>query len=395
MLDQAIVLAGGLGTRLGKIARSTPKPMLPVGNRPFLEYVVWNLKRFGFRRFIFSVGYLADQIVAHFGDGSRFGVSIAYVTQQAPAGTGGALFIAKDFLDEMFLVTNGDTLFDINYLDLALALSDQQALAALALRPVNDISRYGGVQLENGHVTVLCEKGGQGQGLINGGVYVMRRPALEKLLPAPCSLEYDLFPELAASHTLAGRTYNSFFIDIGVPESLQEANSLVPNWSKKPAVFFDRDGVLNIDYGHVHRQEDFCWTEGAPEGIKWLNDHGYLVIVVTNQAGIARGLYAEDEFLSFSNWINDRLRSLGAHIDATYYCPHHPHEGNGSYRRRCLCRKPESGLLQKAIQEWNIDVENSILIGDKQSDLIAAQKVGIKGFSFPGGNLDNFIKSCL
>jgi D-glycero-D-manno-heptose 1,7-bisphosphate phosphatase len=176
---------------------------------------------------------------------------------------------------------------------------------------------------------------------------------------------------------------------------LQEANSLVPNWSKKPAVLFDRDGVLNIDYGYVHRQEDFCWTEGAPEGIKWLNDHGYLVIVVTNQAGIARGLYAEDEFLSFSNWINDRLRTVGAHIDATYYCPHHPNKGLDPYRRRCLCRKPEPGLLQQAVQEWNIDVENSILIGDKQSDLIASQKAGIKGFSFTGGNLYNFIKSCL
>ncbi len=395
MLSQALILAGGLGTRLGELTRQTPKPLLPVGGRPFLEYIVWNLKRHGITRILISVGYLAEQIMEHFGDGSCYGVSIDYVVEREPAGTGGALLLAAPKLDDFFLVVNGDTLFDLNYLDLALLMKTGRPAAAMALRYVENVGRYGEVCLVEDTVAGFYEKAGLGRGLVNGGVYVMRRETVKKLSSVPCSLEKDLFPLLAAGGLLKGRAYNGFFIDIGLKESVNEADVSVPMWQRKPAVFLDRDGVLNIDCGYVHRPEDFAWVDGAPEAVKWLNDRGYLVIVITNQAGIARGCYTEEGFRQFTAWVNEELRRCGAHIDATYYCPHHPTEGLAPYRLECDCRKPSPGLIKRALAEWPVDPVSSLMIGDREKDLLAARAAGIRGALFEGGNLLEFVCSII
>jgi D-glycero-D-manno-heptose 1,7-bisphosphate phosphatase len=346
-------------------------------------------------RLVFSLGYLAQRVIDHFGDGSRFGVAIDYVVEPRPAGTGGALLLAASRLEDAFLVVNGDTLFDLNYLDLGLLLEATAAAATIALRYLPDTGRYGKVYVQGNRITGFAEKAGGGPGAVNGGVYALRREVLEALPGVPCSLELDLFPLLAQAGRLAGRVYGGFFIDIGVPESLREAEAAVPAWRKKPAVFLDRDGVLNVDKGYVYRPEDFEWVEGAPEAVKWLNDHGYLVIVVTNQAGIARGYYTEGDFLRLTEWANEELRLRGAHLDAVYYCPHHPTEGIGPYRCACCCRKPGPGLLQQALAEWDIDTTRSLMIGDKESDLQAADAVGVRGVLFSGGNLLDFVRQAL
>jgi len=146
-----------------------------------------------------------------------------------------------------------------------------------------------------------------------------------------------------------------------------------------------------VEGNHVFRPTEFEWIAGAPAAVKWLNDHGYLAIVVTNQAGIGRGLYTEAEFLEFTRWINEQLGQVGAHIDATYYCPHHPSEAVGPYRVACECRKPAAGLLRRALADWGVDVKRSLMIGDSTSDLLAAEAVGIKAVLFPGGNLLAFV----
>lgn len=150
---------------------------------------------------------------------------------------------------------------------------------------------------------------------------------------------------------------------------------------------------MNIDYGYVHQPYKFHWIEGAQDAIKWFNDIGYLVIVLTNQSGIGRGYYTEDHFLMFTKWVNDRLRSFGAHIDATYFCPHHPEAGKGDYKRVCGCRKPAPNLIDQALAEWNVDLKRSILIGDKEEDLRVAQARGIEGRLFQGGSLLDFVKT--
>ena len=289
---------------------------------------------------------------------------------------------------------NGDTLFDFNVLDLALLQAREGALVGLALREVPEVGRYGEVRLDGPKVLGFSEKTGRGSGLVNGGVYAMQREVLSHLPPPPCSLEETL-AELAAEGLLVGKGYDGFFIDIGLAETLHEADRTVPEWQRKPAVFFDRDGVLNVDHGYVHSADAFEWIEDAPRAIKWLNDQGYLVFVVTNQAGIARGYYTEEDFLAFSGWMNGQLREGAAHLDALYYCPHHPEAGEGSYTRVCDCRKPAPGMLQRALREWPVDLGRSLLVGDKASDLDAANAVGLRSRLFEGGSLYACLRGAL
>jgi len=159
----------------------------------------------------------------------------------------------------------------------------------------------------------------------------------------------------------------------------------------KPAVFFDRDGVLNIDHGYTYRQQDFAWMPGAIETIRYFNELGYYVFVVTNQSGVARGYYSEQDIDILHEFMNAELKKHGAHVDAFYYCPHHPQGKVERYCMICNCRKPATGMLIQAFQEWNVDLEKALLIGDKISDIQAAEAIGIKGYLFTGVSLYEFV----
>ncbi len=158
----------------------------------------------------------------------------------------------------------------------------------------------------------------------------------------------------------------------------------------KPAAFLDRDGILNRDSGYVWRREDFHWLPGAQRAVKRLNDAGYLVFVVSNQAGVARGLYKPEDVETLHRWVNSELGKSGAHIDAFYYCPHHPDFGQS-----CDCRKPAPGMLLRAMREWPVDRESSFMIGDKAIDMEAAKSAGVRGLIFEGGDLDALVRSAL
>lgn len=379
-VSQAVILAGGKGTRLGALSKNCPKPMQKIGRRPFLEYLIWNLKRQGFSRFILLLGYKASSIIDHFGDGSDFGIKIDYVIETEPLGTGGALALAfsQDKLDETFLFCNGDTIFDFNYNDLVCLIANSSALVGLSLRRVDDASRYGSVELVDTTVMKFSEKSNASHGLISGGVAVMKKEVASLISNAPCSLEADIIPLLVTKQLVRGRAYDGFFLDIGLPETLGQAQEAIPQWRRKKALFLDRDGVLNRDLGYVCSQNRFEWVEGAIETVKLMNDHGILVVVVTNQAGIARGFYDEVEFQAFMHWINSELRARGAHLDAWYHCPHHPTEGLPPYLGECACRKPKPGMLEIAIIDWEIDPGDALLVGDKESDIQAATECGIR-----------------
>ena len=149
--------------------------------------------------------------------------------------------------------------------------------------------------------------------------------------------------------------------------------------SKRKAVFFDRDGVLNVDHGYVYKKGDWQWTLHAMECIKWCNDNDYLVIVVTNQSGVARGYYTEADVCALHEWVNEQLRANNARIDAFYYCPHYPDGDIAEYAIDCDCRKPRPGMLLRAIADFNIDASKSVMFGDKASDLEAAAAAGVDG----------------
>jgi len=230
LVKQAVILVGGQGTRLGSVTCHVPKPMLLVGGVPFLEYLLEFLRPAGIERVLFCSGYLASCLEEHFGTGQRHGYDIGYSVEPCPAGTGGALLNAHEMLDTVFYVLNGDTFFEANLQRLSevLLCGSTARLAAIALREVENVERYGGVRIQKDCIMEFAEKQREGRGLINGGIYCLRREVLELLPTPPCSLERDLFPKLARNGLVGGMACNAYFIDIGLPETLARAQLELP-----------------------------------------------------------------------------------------------------------------------------------------------------------------------
>jgi NDP-sugar pyrophosphorylase family protein len=207
--------------------------MLEVDGRPFLEYNVERLRRSGVDQVVMSCGFLGHLISQHFGDGSRFGLQIDYSFEDRPLGTGGAVRNALSRLDERFFLLNGDTLFDVDLAQLGRGLIQSKNLAVLAARMVPDISRFGSIELSQGQVARFHGKGGAGAGYCNGGVYAMTRSAVDLLGSGSSSLESQLLPRLAAEQLLGGNPSSGFFIDIGIPEDLERAQTAIPDWKAR------------------------------------------------------------------------------------------------------------------------------------------------------------------
>jgi D-glycero-D-manno-heptose 1,7-bisphosphate phosphatase len=173
----------------------------------------------------------------------------------------------------------------------------------------------------------------------------------------------------------------------GVPADDATAESRLADRLRRPALFLDRDGVINRDTGYVHRIEDFVWIDGARQLIKAACDAGYHVFVVTNQGGVAHGYYDEAAVRTLHRWISAELEKAGAFITDFRYCPHHPEGVVAEFARPCSCRKPNPGMLLDLIRVYDVRVAESLLIGDRESDLEAAASAGVRGVLFAGGNL--------
>ncbi|HEY1735520.1 MAG TPA: HAD-IIIA family hydrolase, partial [Methylovirgula sp.] len=292
----------------------------------------------------------------------------------------------------------GDTLFDFNVRQLDEILGGApQAVAALALRRVPDVSRYGSVELNGDSIVAFHEKKeASGDGLVNGGTSLMRHEILSFIERTPSSIETDVFPRLAAAGWLKGAEFSGYFIDIGLPDTLAQARDEIPRRRRRAAVFFDRDGVLNRDEGYTHRIEDLKWIPGAIEAIRRFNDAGALVIVITNQAGIAHGYYKSDDVEGFHRAMEADLARAGAHIDAFYICPYHPEAKIEAFLHPDHPdRKPNPGMIVKALAEWPLDPSRCVLIGDQESDVEAARRAGIVGLLFDGEDLLETAKAAL
>ena len=401
-LRQCAILLGGLATRLGEVTETTPKPLVPCGDRPFLAWLMREFIRFGVEEFVLLTGYLSDRM--------RESVDAIVVTlprhvsvfiNEAPvrAGTGGALYYARDRLDERFLMCDGDSLFDFNLAALLSAFHDdgEDVVGRIVLRQLENVSRYGVIKMDGDRIRSFQ---GQlatpvpGPGVISGGVYTLSRKVLDWIQPV-CSLEQDVMPVLAERGLLRGLEAAGYFVDIGVLDDLVRAKRDLPVRLCRPALFLDRDGVLNVDHGWVGSRDRFEWMPGAISAIAHAVASGWHVFVVTNQSGVARGFYDEAALQALMRWVAEQVRSGGGTLDDWRYCPHHPEARVAAYRQACECRKPKPGMLLDLIRTWTIDPGRSLFVGDSETDMVAARAAGVRGALFKGGNLADFIKPLL
>ena len=394
MLRQAVILVGGLGTRLGARTKLVPKPMLEIGGQPFLDTLIDELARYGvFDEILLLAGHKADIVETHYAAATRGRAKIVVSRETEPLGTGGALVNARDLLHDRFVLLNGDSLFDFNLLDLISRA--QVGRVHMALRDGVAGDRYGRVVLDGDIVRDFMAPGAGATGPVNAGIYVVDKSVLQDLKTLPSSLEQDLFPGLAKSGALRGTAYRGYFIDIGIPDDFERADRELPDKLRRPAVFFDRDGVLNHDSGYTFETHKLEWIEGAREAVKAVNDAGYFAFVITNQSGVARGYYEEHHVVALHRWMADQMALVGAHIDAFEYCPDHPDGTVARYCRMSDRRKPGPGMITDLAQRFPIDMTRSMVIGDKPSDLDAARAAGLPGHLFEGGNLEAFVRQRL
>ncbi|MFL5285996.1 MAG: HAD-IIIA family hydrolase [Rhodopila sp.] len=396
---QCVILVGGLGTRLGALTATTPKPLLPCGDRPFLSWLMREFVRFGVTEFLLLTGHLSEEI-------ERAAASIeaalprpAKVTlSQEPlrAGTGGAVYHARNRLDERFLLCNGDSLFDCGLSALLSAAEQEGGVTGhIMLRQLDDASRYGVVTLEGDRITGFHERPPPGAaGIINGGIYLLNRSLLDHLQPV-CSLEGDILPRLASQGALRGIVGDGYFRDIGVPDDFNRAQSEIPERLHRKALFLDRDGVLNRDHGYVGFRDRFDWVDGAVETLRTATASGWHVFVVTNQSGVARGLYDETAVYTLMDWVQNEVRRHGGTIDDWRFCPYHPDATIDAYRRVHPWRKPMPGMLLDLMRAWEVDPARAVMVGDQQTDMQAADAAGIPGYLFTGGNLLSFARPIL
>ena len=373
---EAIVLAGGFGTRLAHVVPDVCKPMAPVAGRPFLRFIMDQLAAACFDRAVVADGYRREQIEGFFGPAYR-GTAIEYSPEETPLLTGGAVKRALSRCEsDWVFVLNGDTWLDVDFeaMEAAAVNVPDSVSAVIAVKRMRGFERYGTVDVDaGGSLTAFHEKRPCEEGLINAGVYLLRRDALNNM-PEKFSLESDYFERVVGDGELRAVECAGGFIDIGVPEDYELAQTMLAPLAKSwKLALFDRDGTINVDTGHLYEPEKLELIPSTVDIMRgYSDDPDYKVVVVTNQAGIAKGLYTEADMRRLHRYMENELEKLGVHVDAWYFCPHHP-----DYTGPCECRKPAPGMLLSAMMDFAALPEDCVMYGDKVTDKNAAMKAGI------------------
>lgn len=343
MLTQAVFLVGGRGSRLGPLTAKTPKPLLDVGGAPFLDCLIEQAARHGLRRVLLLCGPHAQTFADRYRHETPGGAEITVAAEPAGAGTGGALRHAAELLDERFFMANGDTFFDVNWLDLLTVPGADSSVACLALKQMEtETARYGAIELDGARIARFEPSAENCAGPVNAGLYLVRKAIVERIGETPCSLEHEIFPALAGAGQLTGRVYERFFIDIGVPADFARAQTAIPQRRRRPIAILDAACLLR-------RGVPDAWRPGAPQWIKSLNDQGYRVILSPRPGHIA------------DDWIKESLQAVGAHVDGLDSCE----ASNLAHRiANIAARQP-------------IDQDGSFLLSDDPAYLRAAQTAGL------------------
>ena len=400
---KTVIMAGGRGTRISSVASDIPKPMILVEGKPVLEHEIVCLRDQGFTDIIITVSHLGNVIMDYFKDGSEFGVNIEYYFEEEPLGNAGALFQIKEKLTEDFLLLNADAVFDVDFNRFVDYHKAHGGLVTLFTHPNNHPYDSGLIIADDKGVVLqwLAKEDERPQyyrNRVNAGLHVISPKVLDvEISTLKIDLDRQLLKPLSGTGKMFAYDSPEYVKDMGTPERYEsvsrdfkmgrvKAKNL---HNKQKAIFLDRDGVINKLVGFLRNIDEFELIEGVPEAIRMINASGHLAIVITNQPVIARGEVTYAQLEEIHNKMETLLGREGAYLDGIYYCPHHPHKG---YEREipelkfdCNCRKPKPGMILKAAEEFNIDLVNSWMIGDSESDILAGEAAGCKS-AFIGDN---------
>ncbi|MCB9887252.1 MAG: HAD-IIIA family hydrolase [Planctomycetes bacterium] len=370
----AMVLAGGMGTRLREVVADRPKPLALVDGAPFLQRLLDQLHAAGCRRAVLCTGHLAEQFVATFGE--RFGaMQLVHSVERAPLGTAGALRQALAHLDDDgALVVNGDSWcgLDVGAFVAAARVSAEPTLVAV---DVDEAGRYGSLQLgARGEVLAFREKAAGATGPINAGIYWLPRAVLEGIAEGrQVSLEREVLPALVG-HGLRAVRVAAPFLDIGVPADYARASEFfaaVDAGRARRLLVVDRDGTLIVERHYLSDPAAVELLPGVVEGLRRFQQHGYQIAIVSNQSGVGRGYFDEAAMHAVNDEVLQQLAICGVHVANVWCCTHRPDEG-------CACRKPAPDLLDAALQAAGCAPARCLVVGDKACDVDLGRRRGAR-----------------
>ena len=396
---EVVILAGGKGSRLSSVISDIPKSMANISGKPILERMIINCKKYKFTSLHILVGYMSEYIIRNIGNGSKFGVKITYYKDKSAYGTAGSVKAIQNILKSPFLMLYSDIFFDMD-LDKLVSFSKKKGgYGTLVCHPNNHPIDSDLLSINNDHKIVnfypkLRTNKNYYQNMVNAGIAVLNPKVLNFVKKDEFSdFGTDIFPKLISKKlSLFGYHSSEYIADIGTPKRFKKVEDDFLNGlpkklnlsNKQKAVFLDRDGTLIKYIPYIKYLEDVELIEDVEKAIEIFSKEGYVIVVVTNQPQVARGDITEELVQEMHNKIDYLLGKYNQKIESYYFCPHHPDKGYEGevkkYKIKCDCRKPSLELYKKAASKFNIDLKNSIFIGDSTCDILVGNK--LKGMSF-------------
>lgn len=369
---QAVILAGGRGSRLRPLTDTRPKAMVEFHGKPFLEYLIEMLRDQGFERVLLLLGYLANVVVDHFGDGRSLGIQIDYETTPPEYETSQRVELAQSRIDECFLLMYCDNYWPMRMDDMWAEFVESGAPAQITVYANRDQYSRSSVKIGPRGMVQVVDRSRTTPGLegVEISYAILTKRAVMGFLPGRSEpFEAAVYPALAAGGHLHAYWTEHRYYSVGGHDRLATTDEFL---ARRPAIILDRDGVLNMRPAraqYVRSPEEFQWLDGAREALRLFSEAGYRVIVVSNQAGIARGEMREADLEAVHARMKAEAVSAGGRVDAVYHCPHGWDEG-------CHCRKPEPGMLLAAQRDHHLDLTRTLFVGDDERDAQAASAAG-------------------
>ncbi|HVA96946.1 MAG TPA: HAD-IIIA family hydrolase [Candidatus Acidoferrales bacterium] len=388
-IKQAVILAGGQGTRLRPLTNNTPKPLIPINGKPFVQYILENLKENNIREVVFLVGYLGDKIEEYFGDGSKFGLKISYSYSPIEFDTGSRIREARKLFDDTFLLLFCDNYWPLDLKELLKFYNNVGTPASVTIYKNFYNYTINKIKVTDKNLVEIYDKTGKSAGLngVDIGYFILKKNLLRNLPKENFSFEKVIMQKLITEKQLAGFMSSHKYYGLSNLERIQD----IENYFKpKNVIFLDRDGIINkkpprADY--VKSWDEFHLLPHALEALKLLTKQNYDIYIVTNQAGIGRGMMTEKDLQTIHKNFLKICNDNGITIKQIYFCPH-------DWNTNCECRKPKPGMFFQAAAEHNFDLTKALFIGDDDRDKIAGEVAGCKTYLMkPNSSLLKKVKS--
>lgn len=370
-----VILCGGKGSRIKHLNPNNPKSLVKFGHVVFLRHLLNFYAKYPFREIYLMCGYKGKKIHDKFHNKYVNLIKIKCIIEKKTLGTAGPLGLLKKKIDNDFLLVNGDSYLDYDIFNFINSLKKKHKI--LLVKNKNYRSNNLLNKLSLGKNSIIEKSNNNKLTFMNAGVYFFKKKILKNIDPKETSLEKDIINDLINKKMIEGYISKNFFIDFGTPKNFLRAKKNLVKRFYKPALFLDRDGVINYDFGHVSDIKNVSFYTNIFKLMnKFIND--YHIFIVTNQSAIGRGYISEKKFRKIMDYFKKVFLKKKLFINDIAYCPHHPKYAKNKYKINCNCRKPKIGMIKELNSNFLINLKKSIFIGDRITDYNCARKSKIK-----------------